>query len=86
MTNADKILAYTKKHYVNENKLIERSMVNYYHSRLKGDKTDLEFIHQQKIFDGVIDLFEMMSEKLSVELGIDSDEVFQHLKNIHIQT
>jgi len=82
----DKILEYTKENYPNESKTIERSMVNYYHSRLNENKTEQQIFHQQMIYSGVIDLFEIMSVALEAELGIPSDEVLQHLKNIHIKT
>lgn len=86
MTDEKKILEHTKLNYPNECKTIERSMINFYHSRLNEHKTEQEVFHQQMIYNGVIDLFELMSVKLEEELGIPSDDVFQHLKNIHIKT
>lgn len=86
MTDEEKILAHTQLHYPNECLMIERSMINYYHSRFNTHKTEQEIFHQQMIYNGVIDLFEILSLRLEAELGINSDDIFIHLKNIHIKT
>jgi len=86
MTNEERILEYTREHYENANKLIERSLINFYHSRLKEDKTDVEIFQQEQIYEGVLDFFIVLSEKISYELEIDKNEVYEHLKNIHIKT
>jgi len=82
------ILEHTKAHYPKESKAIERSMINFYHSRLNEEKTEQEIFHQQMIYNGVIDLFELLSVALEneLDLNITRDEIVQHLKNIHIKT
>ena len=88
MNIEETILEHTKTHYPNESKTIERSMINFYHSRLNEEKTEQEIFHQQMIYNGVIDLFELLSVALEEELDFDisRDEILQHLKNIHIKT
>ncbi len=88
MNVEEQILEHTKKHYPKEVKVIERSMINFYQSRLKEGKTEQEIFHQQMIYDGVLDLFEILSVALDEEMGLDisSDDILQHLKNIHIKT
>lgn len=88
MNVEDTILEYTKANYPKECKAIERSMINFYHSRLNQEKTEQEIFHQQMIYNGVIDLFELLSVALEEELDFDisRDEILQHLKNIHIKT
>ena len=82
------ILAYTKKHFPKETKTIERSMINFYHSRLIENKSEQEIFHQKMIYDGVIDLFELLAVVLESELEgcISKVEIVEHLKNIHIKT
>jgi len=84
----EQILEHTKVHYPRESKTIERSMINFYHSRLNEEKTEQEIFHQQMIFNGVIDLFELLSVALDdeMDLGISRDQILQHLKDIHIKT
>ena len=88
MNVEEQILEHTKAHYPKESKAIERSMINFYHSRLNEEKTEQEIFHQQMIFNGVLDLFELLSVALESEmdLGISRDEILVHLKNIHIKT
>jgi len=82
------ILEFINTHYPKESKMIERSMINFYHSRLTGEKTEQGLLHQQMIYDGVIDLFELLSIKLEckLDLSITSGEIVEHLKNIYIKT
>ena len=86
MTDEKIILEHTKENYGAEHDLIVRSMINFYHSRLKEDKTDVEIFQQDQIYEGVLDLFAILSEQLSGELEIDKDVVYDHLKSIHIKT
>jgi hypothetical protein len=88
MSIDEQILEHTKEHYPRETKTIERSMINYYHSRMNEDKTEQEIFHQQMIYNGVIDLFELLAIALEDEmnLGISRDCILQHLKDIHIKT
>lgn len=88
MNVEEKILEYTKSNYPKESKTIERSMINFYHSRMNDEKTEQEIFHQQMIYNGVLDLFELLAVALEEEmdLGLSRDEIIQHLKNIHIKT
>lgn len=86
MITQDTLLAYTKDKYPNEDALIARSMVNYYDLKLREDKTESDTMHQQMIYDGVMELFEILSNQLATELGAEADEIFDLLKCIHIKT
>jgi hypothetical protein len=80
------ILDYTNEHYSDVNELISRSMINFYHSKLQINKTKAEIFHQTRLYEGVLDLFEILSSKLSDDLEIPKEDVYDHLKNIHIKT
>ena len=86
MISESEILEYTKTHYINEHNLIIRSMINYYALRLRDDKNAAELLHQERLYDGVIDLFHILSDLIANALGGDSDTIFETLKTIHIKT
>ena len=86
MNIEEKILEHTQTNFPKESKIIARSMVNFYHSRLNEEKTEQEIFHQQMIYNGVLDLFELLSVALEDEIGLGRDEILEHLKNIHIKT
>lgn len=88
MTNEEFILKYTKEHYPDENELIVRSMINFYHLRFKDDKSEQEEFQQNELFEGVLDLFTVMSGALKEELDteLSREEIFDTLKRIHIKT
>ncbi len=88
MSIEETILDHTKTHYPKECKAIERSMINFYHSRLNQEKTEQEIFHQQMIYNGVLDLFELLAVALEDELDLDitRDQIVDYLKAIHIKT
>ena len=80
------ILEYTKDKYPNEHELIGRSMVNYYDLRLREDKSETDEFHQEKILSGVLDLFEVLSHQIAIELDEEPEVIFNLLRDIHIKT
>ena len=86
MKTEDEILNYTKEYYPNEHELIVKSMINYYTLRMKEEKSEREEMHQQKIYDGVLELFDIMSQQMDEQMLEDSQEIFETLKGIHIKT
>lgn len=82
----DKILKYTQDKYPNEHALIGRSLINYYTLKIKEDKSEFEAMHQEKIYDGVMELFEILSKKIADEIDEDSDVIYESLMSIHIKT
>lgn len=80
------IIDYTEMHYPSISELIVRSMINYYELKRKVDKTERDILNQEKLYSGVLDLFEVLSKLLSDELGEDSKEIYQRLKDIHIKS
>jgi hypothetical protein len=86
MMDDEEILEYTKKVYPKEHELIVRSMINYYTLKLKEGKDEREEMHQHKIYEGVIDLFQILSKKIGDEMNEDSNLIFESLQSIHIKT
>lgn len=86
MINEQELLEYTKEYYPTEDALIARSMVNYYDLKLREEKSEGDALHQEKIFEGVLDLFEVLSNQLATELDADATDIFKMLKSIHIKT
>lgn len=88
MDNENIILNYTNKHYQEECKLIENSLINYYYLRLKEGKTKKEIFHQKMLYELVIDLMKILSITIvdEIQLNLTSDDIFEHLKDIHIKT
>ena len=86
MITEKEILEYTQENYPNECDLIARTLINYYTLKNKDDKTDKDELHQEKLYDGVLELFEVLSRTLAEEMDGDSDQIYESLKSIHIKT
>lgn len=83
---ADELLAYTRKHYQDQNDLIARSLINYYELRNLEEKTEAQEECQHVLYEEVLKLFDVMSSEISENMGLDHDDVYQLLKEIHIKT
>lgn len=86
MTDEQFILDYTNKYYDNENRLIERTMINYYFLKNKEDRNEKEEFYMVNLYDGILELFDIMSKKLEEELGLEAADIYSTLKDIHIKT
>lgn len=86
MISNEGLIKFTKNNYPEEDRVIIRSMINYYVLKLKSNKSAIEISFQETLYDGVIDLFKTLSELIGFELVIDPEIIFTSLKNIHIKT
>lgn len=80
------LLKYTEQNYSKENEVIASSMINFYSLKNKLNKSKNDEVLQKTLYEQVLVLFEQMSLKIELELGVDHNHIFSLLKEIHIKT
>ena len=86
MIRDELIIEFTERHFPNEARLIETSLINYYYIKNKSNKQEWEVSVGENLLNAVKAIFEYMSADMDNYLGLGEGPIYQKLCEIHIKT